>query len=348
VQAAWLTAGYFDSDWGGMVTAIKATKIGARATATLLAGTMLSGMAAAQTAPQTAPAAAPPAAQAAPAPAVPAPVTRTIKSIRVQGSQRIESETVMSYTRLRVGDAYTNETIDQAIKDLLASELLADVTIEGVETGDLVIRIRENPVINRVIYEGNKRLKEVAPYGGRKGVFDTNPYAFSMPLDTQQTTTSDFATSATAQGKLLVFRTNHAPVPDGWLIDKHGRPTTNVDDFYEGGAMLPSAGTKGYGMGFMAELFGDAVLGTPHELNWFIVAVDLKRFVDPGDYFQAANHLKQEIEQCPPADGFERVMWPGQPEIERLEHQSAEGIDYSEDELRSLAGLEARFSMKLN
>lgn len=160
MQAAWLTAGYFDSDWGGMVTAIKATKIGARATATLLAGTMLSGMAAAQTAPQTAPAAAPPAAQAAPAPAVPAPVTRTIKSIRVQGSQRIESETVMSYTRLRVGDAYTNETIDQAIKDLLASELLADVTIEGVETGDLVIRIRENPVINRVIYEGNKRLKE--------------------------------------------------------------------------------------------------------------------------------------------------------------------------------------------
>jgi outer membrane protein insertion porin family len=160
VQAAWLTAGYFDSDWGGMVTAIKATKIGARATATLLAGTMLSGMAAAQTAPQAAPASAPPAAQAAPAPAVPAPVARTIRSIRVQGSQRIEPETVMSYTRLRVGDAYTNETIDQAIKDLLASELLADVAIEGVETGDLVIRIRENPVINRVIYEGNKRLKE--------------------------------------------------------------------------------------------------------------------------------------------------------------------------------------------
>ncbi|WP_171012493.1 MULTISPECIES: outer membrane protein assembly factor BamA [unclassified Sphingomonas] len=143
-----------------MVTAIKATKIGARATATLLAGTMLSGMAAAQTAPQAAPASAPPAAQAAPAPAVPAPVARTIRSIRVQGSQRIEPETVMSYTRLRVGDAYTNETIDQAIKDLLASELLADVAIEGVETGDLVIRIRENPVINRVIYEGNKRLKE--------------------------------------------------------------------------------------------------------------------------------------------------------------------------------------------
>lgn len=195
---------------------------------------------------------------------------------------------------------------------------------------------------------GNKRLKEVAPYGGSKGVFDTNPYAFSMPLDERQTATSDFATSATAQGKLLVYRTNNAPVPAGWLIDQNGRPTTNVLDFYNGGAMLPSAGSKGYGMGFMAELFGEAVLGTPHELNWFIVAVDLNRFVDPSNYFQTAGHLKKEIEQCPPADGFSRVMWPGQPEIERLERQSAEGIDYSEDEFRSLAGLQARFSMTLN
>lgn len=151
---------YLDSDWGGMVTAIKASNLGARATATLLAGTILSGVVApaeAQTAaPPAAPAAQP---QAAPAPATPA-VVRTVKSLRVEGSQRIEPETVLSYTRLRVGDSYTNETIDQAIKDLLASELLADVQIEGVETGNLIIRIRENPVINRVVFEGNKRLKQ--------------------------------------------------------------------------------------------------------------------------------------------------------------------------------------------
>jgi outer membrane protein insertion porin family len=151
---------------------IKTNNFGARATATLLAGTMLSGIAQAQTAPrQTAPAPAPRGApaqasapQAAPAqataPVLPAQQVRTIRSIRVEGAQRLEPETVLSYTRLRSGDTYTNETIDQAIKDLLASELLADVAIEGVETGDLVIRIRESPVINRVIYEGNKRLKQ--------------------------------------------------------------------------------------------------------------------------------------------------------------------------------------------
>ena len=136
--------------------------MGVRATTTLLAGTILSAgivlPVQAQTAPpqQAAPAAAP---TPAPAPLIAPQVVRTIRSLRVEGSQRIEPETVLSYTKLRVGGEYTNETLDQAIKDLLASDLLADVEIQGGETGDLVIRIRENPVINRVIFEGNKRLK---------------------------------------------------------------------------------------------------------------------------------------------------------------------------------------------
>jgi len=144
------------------VTAIKVTKIGVRATALLLTGTVLSGVAFAQQAPQ------PPApAQPAPAAAQQAPVTpvavpepaRTIRSLRVEGTQRLEPETVLSYTRIRVGQSYTTESLDQAIRDLLASELLADVSIEGVESGDIVVRVRENPIINRVVLEGNKRLK---------------------------------------------------------------------------------------------------------------------------------------------------------------------------------------------
>ncbi|MCP3736519.1 outer membrane protein assembly factor BamA [Sphingomonas sp. RP10(2022)] len=127
--------------------------------AALLAGTMLSGVPVmAQTAPAPA---ATPAATAAPAAtqaATPAPV-RTIKTLRVEGSQRIEPETVLSYTKLRVGIPYTAETLDQALKDLQASDLFVDYSISGVETGDIVLRIRENPIINRVILEGNKALK---------------------------------------------------------------------------------------------------------------------------------------------------------------------------------------------
>ncbi|MFV0622606.1 outer membrane protein assembly factor BamA [Sphingomonas sp. ac-8] len=129
-----------------------------------MAGTMLSGVAMAQTtpaAPGRAPAAqAPQAAPAGSPPVVVAAPVRTIRTLTVRGSQRIEPDTVLSYTKLRVGQPYTTESLDQAIVDLLASDLLADAQIEGVETGDIVVVVRENPIINRVVLEGNKRLKD--------------------------------------------------------------------------------------------------------------------------------------------------------------------------------------------
>ncbi|MDE0877916.1 MAG: outer membrane protein assembly factor BamA [Sphingomonas bacterium] len=128
-----------------------------RAGAILMASTVLSGVPAfAQTVPQPTPAA-----ESAESPtpvAAPAEV-RTIKTLRVEGSQRIEPQTVLSYTKLRVGIPYSAETLDQALKDLQASDLFADYSISGVETGDIVVRIRENPIINRIIFEGNKALK---------------------------------------------------------------------------------------------------------------------------------------------------------------------------------------------
>ena len=140
--------------------------ISRRTGALLMVGTVLGGTAAPLSA-QTAPAApqqtpAPTNAAQAPAsaPAAPAPVQRTIRSISVKGNQRLEPETIRAYASLAPGQAYTTETLDQALKDLYATQLFADVTIGGGETGDLVINVRENPVINRIILEGNKKLKD--------------------------------------------------------------------------------------------------------------------------------------------------------------------------------------------
>ncbi|HXG82013.1 MAG TPA: outer membrane protein assembly factor BamA [Sphingomicrobium sp.] len=125
----------------------------------LLVGTILgswSAPALAQEAPATQPEAA--AAQPAP-PLAPAPTAGTIRSIRVVGAERLEPETVRSYSNLVPGQEYTAETLDQALKDLYATELFADVVITGADTGNLVITVRENPVINRIVLEGNKRIK---------------------------------------------------------------------------------------------------------------------------------------------------------------------------------------------
>ncbi|UAK26488.1 outer membrane protein assembly factor BamA [Sphingomonas nostoxanthinifaciens] len=128
----------------------------------LMIGTMIAGMPA--VAARKAPAPKPAAAEAAPAPVVSTPAVQpgsgTIRSIAVSGNQRLEADTVRSYIKLKPGDHYTRELLDQALKDLYASELFADVTIAGADTGDIVLRVRENPVINRIVLEGNKRIKE--------------------------------------------------------------------------------------------------------------------------------------------------------------------------------------------
>ena len=139
------------------MTRNKALNFGSHAKIVALACTMLSGIGVAHAQEASSATTLPPP-QA--SPLVPAPEKHVVKSLKVEGSQRIEPATILSYTKLRVGETYTTETIDQAIKDLLASDFLADVSIEGVETGNLVIHVKENPVINRIVLEGNKHLKD--------------------------------------------------------------------------------------------------------------------------------------------------------------------------------------------
>ena len=116
----------------------------------LLAGTMLATPVLAQeVAPPTVPAPAPEA----------APAATTVQTITVVGNQRLEAQTILSYLRLRVGQRYDRSILDQALKDLAATELFKDFQITD-NAGALTIQVTENPVINRVILEGNKRLKE--------------------------------------------------------------------------------------------------------------------------------------------------------------------------------------------
>src|SRR5690242_13526966 len=129
-----------------------------RAGAMLLVGTVLGGSAAPLLAAQTAPAQQPATQDAEPT-APPPTVQRVIRSITVKGNQRLEPETIRAYANLSPGQTYTRETLDQAVKDLYATQLFANAEISGTETGDLVISVRENPVINRIVLEGNKRLK---------------------------------------------------------------------------------------------------------------------------------------------------------------------------------------------
>jgi outer membrane protein insertion porin family len=80
-----------------------------------------------------------------------------IANIRVEGNQRIEQETVLSYMQLSPGDPFEAQRIDRALKNLFASGLFADVSLRR-DGDDLVVAVVENPIINRLAFEGNRRI----------------------------------------------------------------------------------------------------------------------------------------------------------------------------------------------
>ena len=97
------------------------------------------------------------------APATPACAQSTptsgglIEAVRIEGSQRIEAETVQSYLSVRAGDPFEAEKINASLKSLFATGLFADVTLRR-EGNVLVVRVVENPIVNRVAFEGNRKM----------------------------------------------------------------------------------------------------------------------------------------------------------------------------------------------
>jgi outer membrane protein insertion porin family len=120
----------------------------------------------AQTGPSAAPAPGPTPARKAPAvgPAAPTkasagPNLGTISDIKIVGIQRIEPETVKSYLLLQAGDPWDTERVDKSLKALFATGLFADVKLTR-EGNTLVVTVVENPIINRIAFEGNSKLSD--------------------------------------------------------------------------------------------------------------------------------------------------------------------------------------------
>ncbi|MFQ5970712.1 MAG: outer membrane protein assembly factor BamA [Alphaproteobacteria bacterium] len=88
-----------------------------------------------------------------------AQTTETIRDIRVVGTRRIEPSTVMSYMELKPGDAFDVERMDRSLKSLFNTGLFADVTLRR-EGDSLIVQVVENPIINRIAFEGNDRIDD--------------------------------------------------------------------------------------------------------------------------------------------------------------------------------------------
>lgn len=104
----------------------------------------------------------PPPPATSPTPAAPGPVvpeSGVVQRILVQGNERIETDTILAYLPIQVGDTVGAAQIDNAIKTLFRTDLFADVRVE-LRGGDLNVAVVENPIINQVVFEGNSNIKD--------------------------------------------------------------------------------------------------------------------------------------------------------------------------------------------
>jgi outer membrane protein insertion porin family len=113
----------------------------------------------AQTAPATPAPQSPASAEQPPRVEVVAPESLVVNRIVVQGAQRIDQTTVLSYLPIRPGDTVDAAVLDVAVRTLSRTGLFANVQL-GVQNGDLIVTIVENPIINQVVFEGNSALSE--------------------------------------------------------------------------------------------------------------------------------------------------------------------------------------------
>ena len=83
----------------------------------------------------------------------------TIEAIRIAGNERIENSTILSYMLVQPGDPFSGDRVDQSLRTLYATGLFADVSLHR-DGNDIVVQVRENPLVNAISFEGNHNVKE--------------------------------------------------------------------------------------------------------------------------------------------------------------------------------------------
>ena len=197
----------------------------------------------------------------------------------------------------------------------------------------------------------------VVPWGGSKRILGTNPFSIGFPFNDKTSIILDMATSTVAGGKIAIYAAKGEKMPEGWALDKYGKPTTDPKDFLDGGLLLPFGGYKGYSLSLSVEIFSGLLTGSPFSVNipkgwatqggFLVEAIDIEAFRPFEEYAKDMADLIELIKSCPPAEGFKEVLLPG--EIEFREHQKRlkEGIPFYQDQWDTLKKISLEFGIEL-
>ena len=170
-----------------------------------------------------------------------------------------------SVIRVDAENGFAFPAISLAIKEITSTCKKYGIAAASVsrshhfgQAGRHVERLAEDGLIGLMF--GNTP-KAIPPWGGSKPLFGTNPIAFASPRETAAPLVIDMSLSKVARGKVMVANQLNEKIPEGWAIDKDGRPTTDAKKALEG-AMLPIGDAKGSALALMVEMLAAGLTGS--------------------------------------------------------------------------------------
>ncbi len=200
----------------------------------------------------------------------------------------------------------------------------------------------------------------VAPPGGKEPRIGTNPLCVGVPTHGDPVVL-DIGTSVVAEGKVRVAFNKGQKVPDGWLLDPDGKPTTDPGVLYKEprGSILPLGGSqayKGFGIGLVLDMlvggFSGAPCSAPGLPNMsgnavFFLVLDINQFAGAEHFLKEVTGLTINVKTCPKADGAQEIMVPGEPERRTCAARRQSGITLDDGTWKQLAALAERLKVAL-
>ena len=189
----------------------------------------------------------------------------------------------------------------------------------------------------------------VAPAGGSRPVFGTNPLAFGFPRVSDPPLVFDQATSASARGEIQLYQRDGRSLPEGWALDASGEPTPDPDAALAG-AQLPFGRYKGSSLSMMVELLAGPMIGelssresSAHDVNntgapfggEVLLAIDPDRCAPPG---QRADHGERAERLFADVLSQEGTRLPSARRYAAREKSLAEGVDVDASLLETIRG----------
>ena len=181
----------------------------------------------------------------------------------------------------------------------------------------------------------------VAPWGGYEARYSTNPYCTAIPATgTTPMMVLDMATSRVAQGKVRVAHYSGTPLPmEDALVGPNGRPTSDPGVVFRDpmGAMLSFGQHKGYGLALVCDLLAGGLpgggtarpernTGDTIRNNMLTILIDPARFSSGVPFAEEFDSLIRYVKSGQPAEGFDRIRVPGDPERESMAARRRDGI----------------------